>query len=360
VVVSVAWNIFVSSCRAACGRAPCFSGQNIAILIDADRRAVASILLSRARLERSPHSRSRAFSFFGGSMVSKSLLSKYVCLLLAAAAFPLLLARPAAAQTAPDPNPGALTVTSSIDATNVYMFRGIRQDDTKVMIWPAADLGLALHSGDGALKSAALDFGSWNSLHTGNAGLKSASRKIWYESDFYTSLSLGFAGGVSLGTTYTAYTSPNAGFSTVKEVMFKLGVDDSAKLGTAALKPYAIVAFEFDTAPGLGQADGGLNAGRYLELGVGPGWTGSNVSLTFPVKVGLSLANYYELNGVDNRFGYLSASGIAAVPLKLPASFGAWNLHGGVEFQQLGTTTKAFNNGDAQKVIVSGGIGLSY
>jgi hypothetical protein len=46
--------------------------------------------------------------------------------------------------------------------------------------------------------------------------------------------------------------------------------------------------------------------------------------------------------------------------LKLPASFGSWNLHGGVEVQRLGTTTKAFNNGDAQKVIVSGGIGLSY
>ena len=62
----------------------------------------------------------------------------------------------------------------------------------------------------------------------------------------------------------------------------------------------------------------------------------------------------------DNKFGYFSASGIVAVPLKVPASYGAWNVHGGVEFQQLGKTTKAFNNGDAQKVIVSGGIGLAY
>jgi hypothetical protein len=293
-------------------------------------------------------------------MVLKALKSKYVCLPLTAAAFSFVLALPAAAQKAPDPNAGSLTVTSSVDMTNTYMFRGIRQDDTKVMIWPAADLGLTLHSGDGALKSAALDFGSWNSLHTGNAGLKSASQKMWYESDFYTSLSLGFGGGASLGTTYTAYTSPNAGFSTVKELMVKLGVDDSAKLGKAALKPYGIVAFELDTAPGFGQADAGLKAGRYLELGVGPGVSASKVSFTFPVKVGLSLADYYELNGVDNRFGYFSASGIGSVPLDLPASFGSWNLHAGVEFQQLGTTTKAFNNGNAQKIIVSGGIGLSY
>ena len=293
-------------------------------------------------------------------MLSKSVVSKYVCLPLVTAAFSFLLPRPAVAQTPPDPNPGSLTVTSSVDLTNVYMFRGIRQDDTKVMIWPAADIGLSLYSGDGALKSAALDFGSWNSLHTGNAGLKSASKKLWYESDFYTSFSLGFAGGVSLGTTYTAYTSPNAGFTNVKEVMFKLGVADSAKLGKAALRPYGIAAFEMDTAPGVGQADGGLKAGRYLELGVGPGWSGSKASLTFPVKVGLSMGNYYELDGVDNKFGYFSASGIVAVPLKVPASYGAWNVHGGVEFQQLGKTTKAFNNGDAQKVIVSGGIGLAY
>ena len=293
-------------------------------------------------------------------MFSKPLLSNYVCLPLVAAAFSVLLARPAAAQSAPDPNPGNLTVTSSIDLTNAYMFRGIRQDDTKVMIWPAADLGLSVFSGDGVLKSAALNFGSWNSLHTGRAGLNSASKKLWYESDFYTAFSLGFAGGVSLGTTYTAYTSPNSAFTNVKEVMVKLGIDDSAKLGKAAFKPYGIVAFEFDTAPGVGQADGGLNAGRYLEVGVGPGLSGSKASLTFPVKVGLSMGDYYELDGVDNKFGYFSAAGIVSVPLKVPASYGSWNLHGGVEFQQLGTTTKAFNNGDAQKVIVSGGIGLSY
>ena len=293
-------------------------------------------------------------------MSLKSLVSTYGYLSLAAFGLIAALASPVAAQTA-DPNPGNLTVTSSIDLTNTYMFRGIRQDDTKLIVWPAADLGLTLFSGDGGLKSASLNFGSWNSLHTGNAGLKSTSKKLWYESDFYTTFSLGFGGGVSLGTTYTAYTSPNAGFTNVKEVMFKLGVDDSAKLGKGALKPYGVVAFEFNTEPGIGQADGGLKAGRYLELGVGPGWTGSNASVTFPVKVGLSLADYYELNGVDNRFGYFSASGIASVPLTgIPAAFGVWNLHGGVEVQQLGDTTKAFNNGDAQKVIVSGGIGLSY
>jgi hypothetical protein len=195
-----------------------------------------------------------------------------------------------------------------------------------------------------------------------------SSGTSWYESDFYSKLSLGFGGGTALSALYTAYTSPNNAFTTVKEIAFQVGVDDSAYLGKAALKPYALVAFEFDTAQGVGQADGGANAGRYLELGVAPGYAGSKASVTVPVKVGLSLADYYELNTataasplfVDNRFGYFSIAGLVTVPLGETTSFGAWNLHGGVEFQALGDTTQAFNGGDGQRVIGSIGMGFSY
>lgn len=270
------------------------------------------------------------------------------------------LAAPASAQDPPDPNPGSLTFTGSVDFLNTYMFRGIRQDDTKLIMWPAADLGLAVYSGDGGLKSVGLNVGSWNSLHTGSAGTDGPSGKLWYEGDFYATLGLGFGGGVSLGTTYTAYTSPNNMFSTVKEIAFKLGVDDSAYLGRGALKPYALVAIEMDTAPGLGQADAGENAGTYVELGIAPGWSAPSASLTFPVKVGLSAIDYYELQGVDNKFGYFSVGGIVTVPLGGTTSFGAWNVHGGVEFQALGDTTAAINGGEDTKVIGSFGFGLSY
>jgi len=274
-----------------------------------------------------------------------------------------LLAAPASAQetaAAPDPNPGNLTFTGSMDFLNTYMFRGIRQDDTKVIMWPALDLGMSLYSGDGGLKGASVNVGSWNSLHTGSAGTDGPSGKLWYEGDFYATLGLGFGGGVAFSTTYTAYTSPNNAFSTVKELAFKLAVDDSAYLGAAALKPYVLVAQEFDTAPGLGQADGGENAGTYLELGVAPGWASDAVSLAFPVKVGLSAGDYYELRGVDNKFGYASVAALVTVPLGGTTMFGAWNVHGGVEFQTLGDTTKAINNDDASKVIASFGFGISY
>lgn len=54
--------------------------------------------------------------------------------------------------------------------------------------------------------------GLWNSLHSRPAGSAGPSGRMWYESDFYSSLTLDFAGALSLGTTYTAYMSPNSSF----------------------------------------------------------------------------------------------------------------------------------------------------
>jgi len=296
-------------------------------------------------------------------MLSMSGVRKNALTLAAAACTTLFLAStPAWAQDSakPDPNPGALTITGSIDFLNQYMFRGIQQNNTGFATWPAFDLGLAAYSGDGGLKSVTINFGTWNSLHTGNTGLDGASGKLWYESDFYAVLGLGFGGGTSFSTTYTAYTSPNSGFTTVKEVMFKLALDDSGYLGKGAVKPYLAIAQEFDTDVGVGQADGGANAGTYMEIGFAPGLAASRASIAFPIKVGLSLSDYYELEGEDNKFGFFSIAGIVTVPLGGTTSFGSWNVHGGVEYQKLGTTTEFFNGGESNQVIGSFGIGFSY
>src|SRR5262245_60885607 len=91
----------------------------------------------------------------------------------------------------PDPNPGNLTLTGGIDFLNAYLFRGIPQDDTGVVMWPYGDLGVALHSGDGLFKNIGVNVGLWNSLHTGDAGSDGPSGKLWYESDFYATFGLG-------------------------------------------------------------------------------------------------------------------------------------------------------------------------
>jgi len=92
-----------------------------------------------------------------------------------------------------------------------------------------------------------------------------------------------------------------------------------------------------------------------------------NLTLTGSFDV-VSMANYYELNTgtseaplyVDDTFGYFSVAGIVTVPLGGTTKYGAWNLHGGIELQALGDTTKALNGGDGSKVMGSVGIGFSY
>jgi len=290
--------------------------------------------------------------------VKSSLLSRVWRSGLLAAMLVSLAAGPAAAQTPDspgqpsDPNTGALTVTSAVDFPSVYFFRGIRQEaDPKLTTFAAGDVGISLFSGDGGLKSASLNVGVWNSLHTGTSGTGTPDTRSHYEEDFYASLSLGFGGGVTVTPTFTAYTSPNGFFGTVQELSFKVA-------HASRFAPYALVAQELK-----GQADGGSNKGTYGELGVAPSWAipGSAVTFAVPVKVGLSLKDYYETSGTDNKFGYVDVGVLLTVPFTgIPSNFGSWNVHGGVNVLGFGDTTKSFNNGDAGQVVVSGGIGMSY
>ena len=281
--------------------------------------------------------------------------SRWLCGVLLTGMVAAVTEAPINAQGSADPNPGALTLTAGFDFANAYFFRGIPQDDSGVVMWPYGDLGFGLFSGDGALTSVGVNVGTWNSLHTGTAGSDGPSGELWYESDFYATLALGFTKGTNLGVTYTAYNSPNGMFGTVKELSFRVTVDDSGALGAFSLKPYALLAQELD-----GQADGGTNEGTYLELGVGPGFSMPCATVSVPLKVGLSLSDYYEGLTGDETFGFFSIGGVVTVPFtNAPTRFGSWNIHGGVEFLMLGDRNEAVF-GDSSHVIGSIGIGLSY
>ena len=155
---------------------------------------------------------------------------------------------------------------------------------------------------------------------------------------------------------FTAYTSPNDSFGTVKEFAFKVA-------HASKFAPYGIVAFELS-----GQADGGSDEGTYAELRRRrrAGRSAAEASLSaFPLKLGLSLGDYYEADGEDNGFGFFDIGVLFTVPFSsAPTKFGTWNLHGGVNFLALGDGTKSFNvkDGEAKgsQVIVSIGIGMSY
>ena len=277
--------------------------------------------------------------------------SGWVC--LAICTMILTLAPGAARAQGDDPNPGAITLTTGIDFPSVYFFRGIRQEtDPKLTMFPFGDVGIALYSGDGGLKSAGVNFGVWNSLQTGSSGLDAVpKRRIHYEQDFYASLSLGFGGGVTFTPMFTTYTSPNGSFGTVNEISLKFA-------HASRFAPYGLVAFELS-----GQADGGSEEGTYAELGVAPSWPlgDAGVTVGIPVKLGLSLKDYYEGPTGDEKFGYIDVGVLFTVPFtSSPTKFGSWNLHGGVDFFGFGDTTKFFNQGDGGQVIGSIGIGMSY
>ena len=262
------------------------------------------------------------------------------------------LAEPASAQVA---------VTGAVDVANRYSFRGIRQNAGEAVIWPYIDVGGTVLQGDGAVKTVSINAGTWNSFHTElsdvtNLDGETTSNK-WYESDLYATLGLGFGGGVTLGTTYTSYMSPGNYWSHIKELAFKVAVDDSAALGNGALKPYGLVAFELDD----NGADGVGSQGIYVELGVAPGLSASKASVSFPIKIGLSAKDYYEFGtGEDSKFGYFSAAGVVTVPVSSHL-----NVHGGLEFQAFGDNVKAYNSygddGDRGYTgIASVGIGFSF
>ena len=72
---------------------------------------------------------------------------------------------------APAGNTGAIKLTAGLDFPSTYYFRGIKQEvDPKLTMWPYGDVGITLASDDSGLKSVALNFGVWNSLHTGTSG----------------------------------------------------------------------------------------------------------------------------------------------------------------------------------------------
>jgi hypothetical protein len=263
-----------------------------------------------------------------------------LCLLLSG-----LASITASAQPAPDARP--VTLSGRFDVANAYVLRGILQDDTGVIMWPAAELGVTVKPGNQrGTGRMTVTMGTWNSLHTGAAGLDGLG-KLWYQSDFYAGFAAGIGAGLSVGTTYLARTSPNSAFPSVTELIVNVGAPASW------VSPYALVAFELQ-----GQLDGGRSKGTYLELGARP-MVGRRFTLAMPTKVGLSLGDYYEGLQGDETFGFFSIGGVASLLLGDGARTGAWNVHGGAEYTRFGERNQLVS-GKTQQVVVSGGIGLSY
>ncbi|MEX2213287.1 MAG: TorF family putative porin [Phycisphaeraceae bacterium] len=297
-----------------------------------------------------------------------------VAVLAAMALLPGIRAQAQEEAAAADPNTGAISVTAGVDYISQYWFRGLAQENQGAIVQPYVDLGFNLYSAEeGPLSSVDLNVGIWGSLHSGPSGSGiGGPGNFLYEMDYYAGISatiLDFTAGVI----YTAYTSPNGFFATTQEIAVKVSYDDAAlwksligeSSGFGGLQPWALIAFEFD-----GAADG-ASKGIYLELGIKPsielGFIEKYpITLSFPIVLGLSLDDYYEVGTTDSTFGYVTLGVEASVPLSfIPARFGSWDFHAGVYVIVLGTNPKAIaggavTGGDTAEIFAKFGIGFSY
>jgi hypothetical protein len=261
-----------------------------------------------------------------------------------------------AAQAVEEPPVKRVTTAAGFDFASAYMFRGIYQEDSGVIVPPFVDVGVLLYQGTGTLTSVTVNGGMWNSLHSGPSG-NSGKGSPWYEADYYGSVTFAL-GRWKPGALFTSYTSPNDAFNTVNEIAAVLAYDDSSS--PFPLSPKATLAFELK-----GQADGGANKGTYLELGIRPVLKVIDaarypVSLAVPVKLGLSVKDYYEGPTGSNRFGYFDTGLIASVPLAFMPSKTAWEVHGGVDVLWLGDNLRLLNRSDRVQPVGILGLSVTY
>ena len=248
---------------------------------------------------------------------------------------------PAPAEAPPTELSKRYTVTVGADLPTAYMFRGIHQESTGVIVQPPIDLGVDVGRG------VSLNVGHWYSVHSGPTG-------NFYEADYYGSVTF-TAGRLKPGLLYTSYTSPNARFGTVHELAAFVGIDDSGS--RFPLSPKVTLAYELD-----GQADAGTAQGTYLELAIRPGVKlidgAKPLTLSIPARLGMSVKDYYEGPDGDDTFGFFSTGLIAGVPLTTGKV--TFEVHGGVDVCWLGSNLKFLNANDSVKPIGIFGVTVTY
>ena len=259
--------------------------------------------------------------------------------------------------TSAQANGGRIAFNMGLDTSHAYFFRGIRQERAGVILQPYADATFTLLDGGEGLNSVGFTVGQWNSFHSSGRGT-TAGPHTWYESDYFTGLTLGLENWEA-GVSYTAYMSPSHAFGTVQEIGVTISLDDNGVTRLPLpLSPHVALAIELN-----GQADGGASEGAYFEAGIEPGLAilGDSVAVAFPLTLGMSLNNYYEDGGlIDDAFGYLDLGLVLTMPLNVSDSYGAWELTGGVHMLLLGSYLELINGGNQFQAIGSLGLSIGY
>jgi hypothetical protein len=257
--------------------------------------------------------------------------------------------------------PSPYSLQLNLDITTAYFYHGIIQEDTGLILQPAARLTVNLFENDDFKIDAIL--GTWNSFHSQKTGAQASGdfTDYWYECDLTAGVALTMDQFV-LTTTYTFLTSPSDAYQTVQELDVTLAFDDSELLGACALHPYVLLGIE----TGADASDGAdSDTGTYLELGVAPGFSfdlgATPVAISFPCSIGLSVHDYYQnAAGDDETFGFAQIGAKASVPLPLGEHYGKWTLNAGIAALFLGDHTADFNGGDDMEFIGTMGLQVNF
>lgn len=258
---------------------------------------------------------------------------------------------------APDAvNSGLLSWSAGADIVSTYMFRGIEQEDSGLIVQPWVEVGTPIDIG-----GTTLDFsiGSWNSLHTKGTGAAGNGASNWYESDLYAGVGYTVNDQFTVSATFTGFYYPNGSSGDVEEIAFGVEYDDSEVLDEYAFSPYALLAIE--TRDENGSEDvylelGGAFSAFFIESEDLP------VELSFPIAIGLSIDDYYTDAGGDNEvFGFVSVGALAEMHLDMiPSDYGVWTAHAGLDLYFVNDDAGLLDNGDDFAIVAKVGVGMEY
>lgn len=284
-------------------------------------------------------------------------MTKHITSIAALAAASLLASNAQAGVAAPS-KPVEEIVTEScvsadigFDVVSAYFFHGINLEDSGFIIQPYANVSFKVYEGGGFLNSLSLDIGIWNSFHDNRGNASSTSN--WFEFDFTAGITATLAEKWSLGVKYIKYESPGDYFTNADSLGVTLGYDDSDLLGVWALNPYVYVEFELE-----GKSGNGIDEGIYYEVGIAPGHTWGNFTLSVPIKAGFGSNEYYA---GDEAYGFFSAGLAGSYDLAfIPECLGVWSIGASASYLNLGNGVKAANDGEESAFVFTGGLKVAF
>jgi hypothetical protein len=271
-------------------------------------------------------------------------------------------------------NTGNWSFDLGSDIVTAYWFRGLSQGSINrqgVILQPFMQATVDLWSRNEW--SLAGTVGTWNSLTTAQNGGGG-----WYESDLLAGVTIGMPANLEMGITYALLYNPSGGAEFAQEIDLELSYDDSGYWKAAGieaegfngLQPYVLLVTEVS-----GASDGiGSGSAWYLELGITPTLLvcpneDYPITMAVPVKIGLSLDDYYETTATSgsDTFGFGSVGVDLSMPLAaiVPAQFGAWTVHAGVDALFLNSdlrtiSTAAGTGSDNVQIVGKVGASMSY